>query len=55
MNNGNVDPVTISVLWNTLLSITEEMGSAIRRTSFSEAVREGEDFSTGLILYNLGY
>jgi len=48
MNQGNVDPVTISVLWNTLLSITEEMGSAIKRTSFSEAVREGEDFSTGI-------
>jgi N-methylhydantoinase B len=43
-----VDPVTLSVLWNRLLSITEEMGSTLRSTAFSEAVREGDDFSTGI-------
>lgn len=43
-----LDPVTLSILWNRLLSITEEMGSTLRRTAFSEAVREGDDFSTGL-------
>ncbi len=43
-----VDPVTLSVLWSRLLSVTEEMGSTLRRTAFSEAVREGDDFSTGL-------
>ncbi|MSP66946.1 MAG: hydantoinase B/oxoprolinase family protein [Alphaproteobacteria bacterium] len=43
-----IDPITLSVLWNRLLSITEEMGSTLRRTAFSEAVREGDDFSTGL-------
>jgi N-methylhydantoinase B len=43
-----VDPVTISVLWNRFLSITEEMGSTLRSTAFSEAVREGDDFSTGI-------
>jgi N-methylhydantoinase B len=43
-----VDPVTLSILWNRLLSITEEMGSTLRRTAYSEAVREGDDFSTGL-------
>ncbi|HEX7126061.1 MAG TPA: hydantoinase B/oxoprolinase family protein [Thermodesulfobacteriota bacterium] len=42
------DPITVSVLWNSLLSIAEEMGSTIRRTAYSEAVREGDDFSTGL-------
>ncbi len=43
-----VDPVTLTVVWNSLVSIADEMGSALRRTAFSEAVREGEDFSTGL-------
>jgi N-methylhydantoinase B len=43
-----LDPISVSVIWNSLLSITEEMGSTIRRTAFSEAVREGDDFSTGL-------
>jgi N-methylhydantoinase B len=46
---GNeIDPITLSVLWNGLRSIAEEMGSTLRRTAFSEAVREGEDFSTGI-------
>ena len=44
----SVDPVTLTVIWGNLVSITEEMGSALRRTAFSEAVREGQDFSTGL-------
>ncbi len=48
MNRQDVDPVTLTVVWNRLVSITDEMGSALRRTAFSEAVREGEDFSTGL-------
>ena len=43
-----VDPVTLTVIWNSLVSIADEMGGALRRTAFSEAVREGEDFSTGL-------
>ena len=43
-----IDPITLTVVWNGLLSIAEEMGSTLRRTAFSEAVREGEDFSTGV-------
>ena len=43
-----IDPVTLTVIWNNLVSITDEMGGALRRTAFSEAVREGDDFSTGL-------
>ena len=43
-----VDAVTRPVLWSRLLSVAEEMGSALRRTVFSEAVREGDDVSTGL-------
>jgi N-methylhydantoinase B len=48
MIRQEIDPVTLTVVWNTLVSIADEMGSALRRTAFSEAVREGEDFSTGL-------
>jgi len=43
-----VDPVSLTVIWNSFVSIAEEMGTALRRTAFSEAVREGDDFSTGL-------
>lgn len=43
-----VDPVNLSVLWNSLISIADEMGTALRSTAFSEAVREGDDFSTGI-------
>ncbi len=45
---STVDPVTLTVIWNSFISIAEEMGTALRRTAFSEAVREGDDFSTGL-------
>jgi len=47
-NIGGIDPITLTVVWNSLVSIADEMGGALRRTAFSEAVREGEDFSTGL-------
>jgi N-methylhydantoinase B len=43
-----VSPITISLIWNNLVSIAEEMGSTLRRTAFSEAVREADDFSTGV-------
>ena len=46
--NRRIDPVTLSVLWNRFLAIAEEMGSTLRSTAFSEAVREGDDFSTGI-------
>ncbi|MEL0079998.1 MAG: hydantoinase B/oxoprolinase family protein [Rhodospirillales bacterium] len=48
MKEANIDPITLTVIWNGLLAIAEEMGSTLRRTAFSEAVREGEDFSTGV-------
>lgn len=47
-SNASVDPVTLSVLWNGLVGVSEEMGSTLRRTAFSEAVRDGDDFSTAL-------
>jgi N-methylhydantoinase B len=45
---GDVDPITLTVIWNTMLSIAEELGTTLRHTAFSEGVREGDDFSTAL-------
>lgn len=43
-----VSALDLSVIWSTLVSIAEEMGTTLRSTAFSEAVREADDFSTGL-------
>ena len=52
MKNGGdasaVDPVTLSVLWNGLISVADDMGTTLRHTAYSAAVREGDDFSTGI-------
>lgn len=47
-SNRTIDPITLTVLWKNLISIAEEMGTALRRTAFSEAVREGDDFSAAV-------
>ena len=44
----NLSPITLSVLWNSFISVADEMGTTLRHTAFSEAVREAEDFSTGV-------
>lgn len=44
----DVSALDLSIIWSTLLSICEEMGTTLRSTAFSEAVREADDFSTGL-------
>ncbi|MGI9409329.1 MAG: hydantoinase B/oxoprolinase family protein [Hyphomicrobiaceae bacterium] len=46
--SDNVDAITLTVIWNTLISIAEELGVTLRNTAFSEGVREGDDFSTAL-------
>ncbi|NNM74155.1 hydantoinase B/oxoprolinase family protein [Enterovirga aerilata] len=43
-----VDAVTASVISSTLIAIAEEMGTALRNSAYSAAVREGDDFSTAL-------
>ena len=48
MPNEPLSPITLSVLWNGFLSIAEEMGTTLQMTAFSEAVREGQDFSTAI-------
>lgn len=48
MSKPAINPITLSVLWNGLLAIAEEMGTTLQMTAFSEAVREGQDFSTAI-------
>ena len=48
MTGRAVDPITLTVIWNSLISIAEELGVTLRHTAFSEGVREGDDFSTAL-------
>ncbi|MGY9054351.1 MAG: hydantoinase B/oxoprolinase family protein, partial [Alphaproteobacteria bacterium] len=43
-----LDPITFTVIWNSVVSIAEELGTTMRNTAFSEAVREGDDFSTAV-------
>jgi N-methylhydantoinase B len=48
MTRSTVDPITLTVVWNTLISIADELGVTLRNTAFSEGVREGDDFSTAI-------
>ena len=45
---SEIDPITFTVIWNSIVSIAEELGTTMRHTAFSEAVREGDDFSTAV-------
>ena len=43
-----MDAITKGVVWTALQSIAEEAGTALRKTAYSQAVREGRDFSAAL-------
>src|SRR5215470_10660471 len=45
---SGVDAITRDVVWAALQSIAEEAGTALRKTAYSQAVREGRDFSVAL-------
>src|SRR5436309_6707528 len=45
---SGVDAITKGVVWAALQSIAEEAGTALRKTAYSQAVREGRDFSVAL-------
>ena len=47
-----IDPVTLEVLWSRLRGIPAEMGTHLRRTAFSEVIKYGDDFSTGLFTWD---
>ncbi|ANF58186.1 hydantoinase B/oxoprolinase family protein [Halotalea alkalilenta] len=48
MAHSALDPIALSLLWGSFVSVTDEMGSTLRKTAFSQAVREADDFSTGI-------
>src|SRR3954469_14645001 len=44
----DVDPITVEVIGSALSSITEEMGEALIRASYSTNIKERRDCSTAL-------
>ena len=48
MTTKDIDALTLTVIWNGIMSIAEELGITLRHTAFSEGVREGDDFSTAI-------
>ena len=43
-----LDPVTLEVLWNRLLTVVDEQQVALIRTAFSTVVRESQDLACGV-------
>ncbi len=48
MRENAIDPVTLEVIWNRLLSVATEQQDALMRTAFSTIVRESQDLACGL-------
>lgn len=48
MTDVQVDALTVGFVWSKLDAIADEMGETLRRTAYSDAVREGRDFSAAL-------
>ena len=47
--DGDIDPVTLEILWSRLVAIADEAAAALLRTAFSTIVRESNDFATVLM------
>lgn len=43
-----LDPITLEVLWNRILSVVNEQQVALMRTAFSTVVRESQDLACGI-------
>ena len=48
MTQQVIDPITLEMLWRRLVSIVGELGSTLRRTSFSTVVRDIGDYGCGI-------
>jgi N-methylhydantoinase B len=48
MKTKAIDPVTLEVIWNRLLSVANEQQDALIRTAFSTIVRESQDLACGI-------
>jgi N-methylhydantoinase B len=44
----SVDPLTLGTVWRSLRAAANDAGQVLQRTAYSEAVREGRDFSVAL-------
>ena len=44
----DIDPITVEVIGSALASITDEMGEALIRASYSTNIKERRDCSTAL-------
>ena len=45
---NTIDPITLEVLWNRLLSVVNEQQITLMRTAFSTVVRESQDLACGV-------
>src|SRR5436309_4888720 len=45
---NTIDPITLEVLWNRLLSVVNEQQGTLMRTAFSTIVRESQDLACGV-------
>ena len=45
---STIDPITLEVLWNRLLSVVNEQQVTLMRTAFSTIVRESQDLACGV-------
>jgi N-methylhydantoinase B len=45
---SSVDPLTLGSVWRSLRAAANDAGQVLQRTAYSEAVREGRDFSVAL-------
>jgi N-methylhydantoinase B len=45
---NTIDPITLEVLWNRLLSVVNEQQVTLMRTAFSTIVRESQDLACGV-------
>ena len=43
-----IDPITLEILWNRLLSVCDEQQGTLLRTAFSTVVRESQDLACGV-------
>src|SRR5438876_9466689 len=48
MKSEVIDPVTLEVIWNRLLSVANEQQDALIRTACSTIVRESQDLACGM-------
>ncbi|MFZ0969831.1 MAG: hydantoinase B/oxoprolinase family protein, partial [Candidatus Acidiferrales bacterium] len=44
---AKLDPITLEILWNRLISICNEQQVTVMRTAFSTIVRESQDLACG--------